>query len=271
MAPDAAPAATLALAFTAGLAVALLVTRLSSRRQRPPGRVPPPKRRHEDTTRFKIVKPPLPAEVVGLLRSTSLCHLSTQGNDGGPHLSLMRFTYVQAEEKILISTRRNTAKFEYLSQNPSVALLVHDFPHLGAGCPTLTLTLTLEPKPKPLNLALPLTLRRGGGGGRRGGGGGVNPNPKTLTLGPSLSLGPSLGQGCLGLKLLSLSLSPNLRTGAHVQHHAQRAGARRGRRRCGVLSGAAPRGEPRVRAIHRGSGHRHRLRYGGHGAHLQHR
>uniref|UniRef100_A0A7S1U2J8 Pyridoxamine 5'-phosphate oxidase N-terminal domain-containing protein n=1 Tax=Phaeomonas parva TaxID=124430 RepID=A0A7S1U2J8_9STRA len=133
MAPDAAPAATLALAFTAGLAVALLVTRLSSRRQRPPGRVPPPKRRHEDTTRFKIVKPPLPAEVVGLLRSTSLCHLSTQGNDGGPHLSLMRFTYVQAEEKILISTRRNTAKFEYLSQNPSVALLVHDFPHLGAG------------------------------------------------------------------------------------------------------------------------------------------
>uniref|UniRef100_A0A7S1U4C6 Pyridoxamine 5'-phosphate oxidase N-terminal domain-containing protein n=1 Tax=Phaeomonas parva TaxID=124430 RepID=A0A7S1U4C6_9STRA len=230
MAPDAAPAATLALAFTAGLAVALLVTRLSSRRQRPPGRVPPPKRRHEDTTRFKIVKPPLPAEVVGLLRSTSLCHLSTQGNDGGPHLSLMRFTYVQAEEKILISTRRNTAKFEYLSQNPSVALLVHDFPHLGAGCPTLTLTLTLEPKPKPLNLALPLTLRRGGGGGRRGGGG-----------------------------------------GAHVQHHAQRAGARRGRRRCGVLSGAAPRGEPRVRAIHRGSGHRHRLRYGGHGAHLQHR
>ena len=83
--------------------------------------------------KFEIVKPPLPPEVVHLLESTSLCHLSTQSRDNAPHLSLMRFTYLQSEEKILLSTRRNTQKFAYLSQNPKVALLVHDFPNVQGG------------------------------------------------------------------------------------------------------------------------------------------
>lgn len=41
------------------------------------------------------VFPPLPPQVVALLQSTSLCHLSTTGGDGVPHLSLMRFTYLR--------------------------------------------------------------------------------------------------------------------------------------------------------------------------------
>jgi len=82
---------------------------------------------HQQT---KELTPPLPREVVRLLKSTSLCHLSTQGVDGTPHLSLMRFTYLPAEEKIIISTRRSSQKFDFLEQNPLVALLVHDFPHM---------------------------------------------------------------------------------------------------------------------------------------------
>jgi hypothetical protein len=41
----------------------------------------------------------------------------------------MNFTYVREEEVIVLSTRRNTKKFEQITENPKVAVLVHDFPH----------------------------------------------------------------------------------------------------------------------------------------------
>lgn len=98
--------------------------------------------------------PPLPQEVVNLLRYqyipifdlqyitimksivsivifrriSRLCFLATQSN-GEPHLSLMNFTYVQEEEVIVLSTRRNTKKFEQITESPKVAVLIHDFPH----------------------------------------------------------------------------------------------------------------------------------------------
>jgi hypothetical protein len=69
---------------------------------------------------------------VALLRSCALCYLSTIA-DGSPHLCLMNFTYVQSEEKIVMSTRRDTTKFAALLALPRVALLLHDFPDQHSG------------------------------------------------------------------------------------------------------------------------------------------
>lgn len=75
------------------------------------------------------VQPPLPEAIVKLLLASRLCFLATQA-DGEPHLSLMNFTYYQAEELIIFATRRNTKKFDQMMECNSVAILIHDFPHL---------------------------------------------------------------------------------------------------------------------------------------------
>eukprot|EP00620_Florenciella_sp_RCC1587_P023686 CAMPEP_0182559664 /NCGR_PEP_ID=MMETSP1324-20130603/2698_1 /TAXON_ID=236786 /ORGANISM="Florenciella sp., Strain RCC1587" /LENGTH=243 /DNA_ID=CAMNT_0024771945 /DNA_START=66 /DNA_END=798 /DNA_ORIENTATION=- len=75
------------------------------------------------------IRPPFPAPVVKLLDSASLCYLSTT-HGGAPHLSLMHFTYVQHEELIVFTTRRNTLKHRNLVKSPDVAILIHDFPGL---------------------------------------------------------------------------------------------------------------------------------------------
>ncbi|CAN0237439.1 unnamed protein product, partial [Phaeothamnion confervicola] len=76
--------------------------------------------------------PPLPQEVVvKLLEASSLCFLSTFSDDH-PHLSLMNFTYFQAEEIIIFSTRRDTKKFDLVERGHNVAILVHDFPSVKA-------------------------------------------------------------------------------------------------------------------------------------------
>jgi len=126
----------------------------------------------EPPLRTDEIRPPFPAAVVALLRSSALCYLSTIA-EGAPHLSLMNFTYIQcaltshrpaplllslafpwllalrrlgpavsplppsankrspplrSEEKIIMSTRRDTQKFVALLDLPRVALLLHDFP-----------------------------------------------------------------------------------------------------------------------------------------------
>ena len=70
--------------------------------------------------------PPLPPEVVQTLSKRRQCFLATQ-HDGEPHLSLMRFTYYQQDEVIILTTRRNTKKYNQIVSNPKVALLIHDF------------------------------------------------------------------------------------------------------------------------------------------------
>ncbi|CAD7971913.1 unnamed protein product [Amoebophrya sp. A120] len=91
---------------------------------------------HNSTSGVELVqdcKPPFPYELVLLLESTCLCYLSTQLPEEKnelkyPHLSLMNFTYYNPEEVIIMTTRRDTQKLENLRLNPSVAILVHDFP-----------------------------------------------------------------------------------------------------------------------------------------------
>jgi len=85
------------------------------------------RKRHETSTTSVELRPPFPEEVVQLLRSSVLCYLSTL-SDGAPHLSLMNFTYCPADEKIIMSTRRDTTKYRALLQNKRVAVLIHDFP-----------------------------------------------------------------------------------------------------------------------------------------------
>ena len=87
------------------------------------------RKRHDakNSTSCVELRPPFPDEVVQLLRSSVLCYLSTLA-DGAPHLSLMNFTYCPSDEKIIMSTRRDTTKYRALLKNKRVAVLIHDFP-----------------------------------------------------------------------------------------------------------------------------------------------
>lgn len=76
-----------------------------------------------------LIKPPLPFHVVRLLEASQLCFLSTSHNND-PHLSLMNFTYYQPDEVIILCTKRETKKFRQIIKSNTVALLIHDFPHL---------------------------------------------------------------------------------------------------------------------------------------------
>ena len=78
-----------------------------------------------------LIKPPFPQSLRDMLSKCRLAYLSTvQTAEKSSHLSLMRFTYLHDEtdsEVIIMSTNRNTKKFEMLRQQEGVALLVHDF------------------------------------------------------------------------------------------------------------------------------------------------
>lgn len=79
--------------------------------------------------------PPLPMPVAEALERSCLCFLATTSSSLEPHLSLMRYTYTRSldpdqdpnSEVMIISTQRKTKKFDILTQNENVALLVHDF------------------------------------------------------------------------------------------------------------------------------------------------
>jgi len=77
--------------------------------------------------------PPLPKPIADALERSRLCFLATAGASLEPHLSLMRFSYCRGlgepepSEVMVISTQRKTKKFDILTENENVALLVHDF------------------------------------------------------------------------------------------------------------------------------------------------
>lgn len=87
------------------------------------------------------LRPPLPPIVRRVLSRCRLAYLSTVDADASSsHLSLMRFTYLPEEEVIVMSTNRKTKKFDMLSKQRGVALLVHDFCEGGkSGEYTITL------------------------------------------------------------------------------------------------------------------------------------
>mmetsp|Transcript_1247 Transcript_1247/g.1294 ORF Transcript_1247/g.1294 Transcript_1247/m.1294 type:complete len:129 (+) Transcript_1247:131-517(+) len=44
----------------------------------------------------------------------------------------MNFTYYQEEECLILCTRKDTKKYQQIKNNPKIAVLIHDFPHLAA-------------------------------------------------------------------------------------------------------------------------------------------
>eukprot|EP00554_Chaetoceros_debilis_P000676 CAMPEP_0194086430 /NCGR_PEP_ID=MMETSP0149-20130528/21114_1 /TAXON_ID=122233 /ORGANISM="Chaetoceros debilis, Strain MM31A-1" /LENGTH=228 /DNA_ID=CAMNT_0038769523 /DNA_START=23 /DNA_END=709 /DNA_ORIENTATION=+ len=76
-----------------------------------------------------LIRPPFPKAIRDMLSTARLAYLSTV-NDNSAHLCLMRFTYLKDEEDgevVILSTQRNTKKFDMLTKQRGVALLVHDF------------------------------------------------------------------------------------------------------------------------------------------------
>jgi hypothetical protein len=78
-----------------------------------------------------LIKPPFPQPLRDMLSKCRLAYLSTVDIQAtSSHLSLMRFTYLHDiidGEIVIMSTNKNTKKFEMLKQQKGVALLVHDF------------------------------------------------------------------------------------------------------------------------------------------------
>ncbi|KAG7194180.1 uncharacterized protein KQ657_004889 [Scheffersomyces spartinae] len=71
----------------------------------------------------------LPDSVTSLLKSKRFLHLATC-NDNVPHLSLMNYTYYKKtdnEHYIIMSTPKNTDKYNNMLANPQVSVLVHDW------------------------------------------------------------------------------------------------------------------------------------------------
>lgn len=67
----------------------------------------------------------IPAEIVKLLQRENFCMLATSYQDH-PHVSLMNFTYMDAEKLIVLSSREDTIKVKNIKNNPEVALLIYN-------------------------------------------------------------------------------------------------------------------------------------------------
>lgn len=76
---------------------------------------------------------PFPPAIREMLSKSRLAYMSTVDGDSS-HLSLMRFTYLNDEtdgEVVILSTQRATKKYDMLTKQNGVALLIHDFPQFG--------------------------------------------------------------------------------------------------------------------------------------------
>jgi len=93
-----------------------------------------------DPTAFTDIEPPFPDEVLEILLSTSSCQLGVTLPDGTSHLCLMIFTYIPKEQRIILSTRRDTAKFQAISLLTRVTLLLHDLKGRDAAAARLPAT-----------------------------------------------------------------------------------------------------------------------------------
>eukprot|EP00040_Diaphanoeca_grandis_P034369 m.212895 g.212895 ORF g.212895 m.212895 type:complete len:212 (-) comp33136_c0_seq5:30-665(-) len=87
--------------------------------------------------------PPLPECVCDVLSKLSLCYLATV-EGGFPHLCLMNFTFVKRkQESIIMTTRKNTKKYQAIVENRNVSILVSDFSHIKDTAPgTVAITLS---------------------------------------------------------------------------------------------------------------------------------
>jgi nitroimidazol reductase NimA-like FMN-containing flavoprotein (pyridoxamine 5'-phosphate oxidase superfamily) len=60
-----------------------------------------------------------------------------------PYISLMNFTYLEAENKVLLSTRRDSKKYDNIQKNKHISLLVYSSVD-GVSATLLGTALTIE-------------------------------------------------------------------------------------------------------------------------------
>ena len=65
----------------------------------------------------------IPRDVKDLLENNKLCTMATSWEDK-PYLSLMNFTYLEAENKVILSSRKNSKKCYNIEKNENISLLV---------------------------------------------------------------------------------------------------------------------------------------------------
>lgn len=81
-------------------------------------------------------------DVIDLLINEKLCIMATCWEDK-PYLSLMNFTYLEVENKVVLSTRRNSKKYDNILKNKHISLLVFSSID-GVSATLLGTALTLE-------------------------------------------------------------------------------------------------------------------------------
>jgi nitroimidazol reductase NimA-like FMN-containing flavoprotein (pyridoxamine 5'-phosphate oxidase superfamily) len=95
---------------------------------------------------FEEYTPPLPQGLKEMLCEAQLCHLSCIDDGAAPHTSLMNFTFVEdgVDSLVVMTTRRDTKKFVLMSKNPTVGLLLHDFPQIQSNERSFKRTLSIS-------------------------------------------------------------------------------------------------------------------------------
>ncbi|AGO12102.1 AaceriAEL264Cp [[Ashbya] aceris (nom. inval.)] len=77
----------------------------------------------------------LPDHVLHLLKTSKYVHLATASSDGIPSVSLMNYAYLSPESPvtegethyIVFATSAVTEKYQNITSNPNVSLLIHDW------------------------------------------------------------------------------------------------------------------------------------------------
>lgn len=65
----------------------------------------------------------IPKDIKNLLNNEKLCAMATSSQNK-PYLSLMNFTYLEAENKIILSSRKNSRKYSNIQKNKNISLLI---------------------------------------------------------------------------------------------------------------------------------------------------
>ncbi|PUU89362.1 pyridoxamine 5'-phosphate oxidase family protein [Halanaerobium sp.] len=65
----------------------------------------------------------IPKEIKNLLKNNKLCSMATCW-DEKPYLSLMNFTYLESEDIVILSSRKNSKKYTNIQKNKNISLLI---------------------------------------------------------------------------------------------------------------------------------------------------
>ncbi|MCC3143931.1 pyridoxamine 5'-phosphate oxidase family protein [Halanaerobium sp. Z-7514] len=84
----------------------------------------------------------IPKNIKNLLENERFCTMATAWNNK-PYLSLMNFTYVEAENKIILSSRINSKKYSNIQKNKNISLLISSI-SVGLSATFIGTAVTME-------------------------------------------------------------------------------------------------------------------------------